>query len=142
KVGQVEVYKVHHHCSAYSSNPFWLSTIKPVIGIVSAGNGNDYGHPTEKCLNALHQAGVKTYWTEEGAGADPDPRYDVVGGNILVEVAPGAKTFTVTHNGGIMETYNIWGSVPNANVAPAPAQQTYVWSDKSDVYHFANCRYA
>ncbi|MCX5814369.1 MAG: MBL fold metallo-hydrolase [Proteobacteria bacterium] len=36
KVGQVEVYKVHHHCSNYSTNDKLLSIIKPKIGIISA----------------------------------------------------------------------------------------------------------
>lgn len=35
-VGQVEVYKVNHHGSRYSSNPTFLATIAPKLGIVSA----------------------------------------------------------------------------------------------------------
>ena len=45
KIGQVELYKANHHGSQYSSNPDWLSTISPKIGIISCGNGNEYGHP-------------------------------------------------------------------------------------------------
>jgi hypothetical protein len=53
KVGQVEVYKVNHHCSQYSTNPTWLKIIQPKIGIISVGDGNGYGHPTKDCLNRL-----------------------------------------------------------------------------------------
>ena len=97
KVGQIEAYKVHHHCSAYSTNPFWLQTIQPKIGIVSGGSGNTYGHPTEECLERLHNAGVKTYWTEAGAGGQPEPDQDVVAGNVVVQFQPGAGTFAVSY---------------------------------------------
>jgi len=38
KMNQVEVYKVHHHCSRYSTNDKWLSTIKSKVGIISASS--------------------------------------------------------------------------------------------------------
>src|SRR5262249_15523400 len=86
KISQVEVYKVNHHGSRYSSNDNWLTTIKPRVGIISTGVGNDYGHPTQECLERLHAAGVRTYWTEMGQGAEPEPELDTVGKNIIVEV--------------------------------------------------------
>lgn len=110
-VGQVEVYKVHHHGSAYSSNAYWLSIIKPKIGVISAGNGNSYNHPTLACLNRIHAAGVKTYWTESGAGVAANPQWDVVGGNIIVEIAPGNDRFTVSYNNrSNSDTYLTWGA--------------------------------
>ncbi len=147
-VGQVQVYKVHHHCSRYSTNDTWLATIKPQIGIVSAGDGNSYGHPTAECLERLHKAGVKTYWTETGNGADPDPAFDTVAGNVLVQVAPGAPSYTVTHAGANPETYPIaagaasgaaGGSTSRTGSTPV-SQPQYAWSKSSSVYHFANCR--
>jgi len=133
-VGQVEVYKVHHHGSRYSSNSNWLNTIKPMIGIISTGNGNTYGHPTIECLERLHKAGVKTYWTETGNGADPEPGYAIVGHNIVVEVAPTATSFSVTYNDTHVDNYPFWGETPV--VVPK-----YAWSKKSDKYHYTNCEY-
>ena len=78
EVGQVEVYKVHHHGSRYSSNTTWLNAIRPKVGVIECGNGNSYGHPTLEALTRLHAAGVRTYWTETGAGAAPDPAWDKV----------------------------------------------------------------
>lgn len=99
-VGVVEVYKVHHHGSAYSSNDNWLTLTAPLVGIISAGNGNPFGHPTSAALRRLHDHGVKTYWTERGAGADPDPAWDRVGGNIVIETGSEAGArFTVSGNG-------------------------------------------
>jgi beta-lactamase superfamily II metal-dependent hydrolase len=57
KVGQVDVYKVHHHGSRYSTNTAWLQAINPRVGIVSTGTGNTYNHPTEECIERLHNTG-------------------------------------------------------------------------------------
>jgi len=136
EVGQVEVYKVHHHGSKYSSNETWLKTIRPRVGVISAGEGNSYRHPTAECLRRLHQFGVKTYWTSEGNGADPDETFDVVGGDIVIDIGPGENDFTVTYDGG-RDRYTNWGGSGGAPSAPS-----FKWSQRSPVYHFANCRYA
>jgi hypothetical protein len=104
-VGPVEVYKVHHHGSAFSSNDTWLNQTSPRVGIISVGNGNTYGHPAGAALGRLHAHGVKTYWTERGAGAQPDPAWDRVGGSIVIEAKPepGAR-FTVSGS-GFLDSY-------------------------------------
>ena len=108
-VGQVEVYKVNHHASRYSSNATWLNIVRPRIGIVSAGATNTFGHPTADALNRLHAAGVLTYWTSAGNGAAPTPGQDVVASDIVVEAAPGASVFTVRAN-GLTHTYSMWNA--------------------------------
>jgi competence protein ComEC len=100
RVGPVDLYKVHHHCSSYSTNQFWLDALQPSVAVISVGNGNSYGHPSPGCLNRLHARAVRTYWTEGGAGPPPTPRLDFVAGDLFVEVAPNASRFTVTHWGG------------------------------------------
>ena len=141
RVGQVEVYKVHHHGSRYSSNDTWLSGIRPRVAIISAGIDNPHHHPTSECMERLHIAGARTYWTSRGGEAEPEPEFDTVGGTIIVEVAPGAKDFTVRSSLlSTTDTYQVWGATPG----PSPAQPptvTYVWSKRSGVYHHPNCRY-
>lgn len=109
RVGQVEVYKVNHHASRYSSNTQWLSTLRPKIGIVSVGASNSYGHPTIDAMARLHQAGVKTYWTSAGRGAAADAAWDFVGGDTVVDVPPGGGVFTV-RAAGQTHAYSAWGS--------------------------------
>ena len=142
KVGQIEVYKVHHHGSRYSSNDTWLSKTKPMVAIISASGtiGRNYGHPTPECLERLHNAGVrKTYWTETGGGAEPEPALDVVGGNIVVEVPSSGNSFAVKYKGGTqVDNYPVW----EAGQAPPDAAMTgYAWSKNSKVYHHADCSY-
>lgn len=134
KVGQVEVYKVNHHASAHSSNQSWLNAIKPKIGVISCG-ANTYPLPTSDCLQRLHNANIVTYWTHLGGGAvSPVAGRDNIGGNIIVEIAPGETTFTVTHSGTIVDNYTVWNPVVAAN-------NQFAWSKLSGVYHFASCMY-
>jgi beta-lactamase superfamily II metal-dependent hydrolase len=155
KVGEIDVYKVHHHCSAYSTNESWLSITKPTIAIVSAGLlNNDYGHPTQECLERLHNAGIKTYWTELGKGATPEPNLDIVAGNIVVESDPTSPSmYSVRYESGTV-TYPVKGtpapvptsptgsSSPSAPSATPPSTSVpkYAWSKNSTIYHLASCR--
>jgi beta-lactamase superfamily II metal-dependent hydrolase len=143
KVGRVDVYKVNHHGSDHSTNETWLQAIRPTVGIISAGEGNSYGHPTAGCLERLHTAGLKTSWTTVGNGAPPDPAFDVVGGNIVIEADPGGDTFTVTTGNGRVDTYSSLegGVVPGPGGPVAGGSVTYVWSVRSQVYHHAECSY-
>ena len=101
QVGPVEVYKVHHHGSATSTNTAWLNAIQPKIGVISLGDGNSYGHPTAAALSRLHTASVRTYWTETGSGVAPDPAWDTVAnGQIIVSATwEPAGVDTVRGNG-------------------------------------------
>ncbi len=141
-VGKIDVYKVHHHCSSHSTNDAWMAATKPTVGIISTGDGNGYNHPTADCLDRLHQHDVKTYWTETGNGARPESGADVVGGNIVVEVAWNAPSFTIAYGGSHIDTYAVTaasGTVPpNTPVVTVPK---YAWSKNSTHYHFANCRF-
>lgn len=107
-MGQVEVYKVHHHCSRHSTNVAWLDATRPRVAIVSAGVGNGYGHPTDECLARLHAVGTKTYWTSIGRGAIPKYGSDVVAQQtVVVEVAANAKGFTVGPASGHRDEYSV-----------------------------------
>jgi beta-lactamase superfamily II metal-dependent hydrolase len=131
EVGDVEVYKVHHHGSASSTYDAWLTATTPEVGVISVGDGNSYGHPTSNALTRLHNHNVKTYWTETGAGATPAQGWDKVGGTIVIEAdyRPGAE-YTVTGT-GFVDTYYNSGSAdltpPVVSVTvPAGAEVLYV----------------
>jgi beta-lactamase superfamily II metal-dependent hydrolase len=117
-VGPVEVYKVHHHGSATSTNDNWLNATKPRIGIISCGTGNGYGHPTASALGRLHNHSVRTYWTETGTGAAPNPSWDkVAGGPIRINAVwqPGGVDSIIAN--GIADTLTNSGTFVD-DVAP------------------------
>lgn len=94
QVGKVEVYKVHHHGSAYCSYDDWLNATQPKVGVISCGTGNSYGHPTAAALTRLHNHSVRTYWTELGSGATPNPAWDKVANDQI-------KIYAVWQPGGV-----------------------------------------
>jgi beta-lactamase superfamily II metal-dependent hydrolase len=112
QVGDIEVYKVHHHGSRYSSNDNWLNATTPEVAVISCGNGNTYGHPTVDALTRLHNHGVKTYWTETGAGVAPNPTWDKVGGTIVVQADPGVGANYTVSGSGFSDTYVNGGGPP------------------------------
>jgi len=135
-VGKIDVYKVHHHCNSHRTNDAWMTATRPAVGIISTGDGNDYGHPTADCLERLHKHNVKAYWTETGNGGEPEAGIDVVGGNIVVEVASNGPSFTVTFGGSHVDTYLLIGTgagVP-MNTLPVAITPKYAWSKNSTHY--------
>ena len=105
EVGDVEVYKVHHHGSAYSSNGNWLNATTPEVAVISLGNNNPYDYPTSEALMRLHNYDVKTYWTELGSGVSPVPGLDKVGGTIIIEANPQPRAAYTVKGNGFVDTY-------------------------------------
>jgi beta-lactamase superfamily II metal-dependent hydrolase len=142
KVGQVDVYKVHHHGSRYSTNTTWLDAINPRVAVISTGTGNTYNHPTEECIERLHSAGVKMYWTERGNGVPPEDGVDVVGGSIVVEVPTPATTYTVRTTAGTPTTtqFDTWLTGGGTPAPPTPTPTGFAWSKNSNLYHVSTCK--
>jgi beta-lactamase superfamily II metal-dependent hydrolase len=53
----------HHGSNAASSVPF-LQKVSPKIAVISAGAGNQYGHPTKPVLERLKQVNATIYRTD------------------------------------------------------------------------------
>lgn len=66
--GGYDVLKVAHHGSKNSSLQEFLEAVNPKIALISAGEGNRYGHPHEETLERLKNLGCRIYQTME-AGA-------------------------------------------------------------------------
>ena len=58
------VLKVGHHGSDTSTSYVWLREIMPQYAVISVGNDNSYGHPTEEVLSRLRDAEVTTFRTD------------------------------------------------------------------------------
>ncbi|MGN0162965.1 MAG: ComEC/Rec2 family competence protein [Candidatus Ornithomonoglobus sp.] len=48
-----DVLKVGHHGSSTSTCPEWVAAVSPIYSVISCGEDNNYGHPTEQTLNNL-----------------------------------------------------------------------------------------
>ncbi len=60
----VEVLKVAHHGSKYSSSGVFLDMVKPREAVVSVGE-NNYGHPAQEVLKNLTERNIQIYRTDQ-----------------------------------------------------------------------------
>lgn len=75
-IGNVDVLKVAHHGSRYSTTDTFLEVVTPSVAVISCGRRNSYGHPHEETLERLEAAECEVLTT---------PQY----GAITVEVDKG-----------------------------------------------------
>lgn len=61
---KAQILKVPHHGSKYGSSISYLSKISPEVAVISAGAGNDFGHPARETLSNLEKMGSKIYRTD------------------------------------------------------------------------------
>lgn len=61
----VDVYKVGHHGSKYSSSEAFLDVLKPEYALISCEEYNEYGYPHARVLNTLRSRKVEVYRTDE-----------------------------------------------------------------------------
>lgn len=74
---QGNVLKVGHHGSRTSTSAAFLDTVSPSIAVISAGAGNQYGHPHPETLQKLQDRQVQVWRTDQN-------------GNIAIVLAPAA----------------------------------------------------
>lgn len=60
-----EVLKLGHHGSDTSTSQELLDAVSPTIGIISVGEDNSYGHPSDSILKRLFDNGIQYYRTDE-----------------------------------------------------------------------------
>lgn len=60
----VTAYKVGHHGSATSSTDKFLKKVTPRLCVISCGEGNSYGHPTQAALDRLLEYTNSIYRTD------------------------------------------------------------------------------
>ena len=61
----VNIYKVNHHGSKYSSSDKWLNALSADTAVISCGKNNQYGHPHARTLGRLEAAESTIYRTDE-----------------------------------------------------------------------------
>ncbi|MCQ2482175.1 MAG: DNA internalization-related competence protein ComEC/Rec2 [Clostridia bacterium] len=78
----VDVLKVAHHGSRFSTSEIFLDTVCPEFAVVSAGKYNSYGHPSKNVIDRLHSNNSDVYTTIESGAVFVDiysDRYHVYG---------------------------------------------------------------
>ncbi len=65
KLKEYTILKAAHHGSRSSGSEKFLHITNPTVAIISAGQGNRYGHPHPETLERLKEAGCRIYSTRE-----------------------------------------------------------------------------
>ena len=60
-----DVYAAAHHGSKTATSQAFLDKVSPTYVVISAGEGNKYGHPHAEVLNRLRAAGKSVFRTDE-----------------------------------------------------------------------------
>lgn len=63
ELDSIEILKVAHHGSKYSSDLNFLQTVKPQLAVISSGK-NSWGHPTDEVLDRLSQVNSRIMRTD------------------------------------------------------------------------------
>ena len=61
---EATVLKIGHHGSKYATSSDFIQRVKPQVVIISCGEWNRYGHPSQAVLDRLKTANVKLYRTD------------------------------------------------------------------------------
>lgn len=59
-----DLYIVGHHGSSSSTSSAFVNAVSPSYAVISAGEGNSYGHPHKETMATLKAANVKLYRTD------------------------------------------------------------------------------
>ena len=130
---QSTVLKVGHHGSANSTTYPFLREIMPEYAVISVGEGNSYGHPTEAALSRLRDADVTVFRTD-------------LQGTIICVSDGESVSFTVEKNADA----DAIGLEPNsvqseADPTPEPPLQeivpgtVYILNTNSRKFHYPDC---
>lgn len=61
----IDLYKVNHHGSKYSSSMRWLKYFNPKVSVISCGKDNLYGHPHQEAINRITKNNSRIYITSD-----------------------------------------------------------------------------
>ena len=79
--GNLEVLKLAHHGSRFSTSEELLDKTRPSIAIISSGAENTYGHPNAEILDRVKRHNMRVYRTDR----DGAIHYDLATGIITLE---------------------------------------------------------
>ena len=132
------VLKVGHHGSDTSTSYVFLREIMPEYSVISVGEGNSYGHPTEATLSRLRDAGSKVFRT--------DMQGDIIcasdGKNVSFSVARNADADTLG-SVGPNSTQSTPAPNPQETAAgdgnPVSVGTDYILNTNTHKFHYPNC---
>lgn len=131
------VLKVGHHGSDTSTTYPFLREVMPEYAIISVGEGNSYGHPTDNNLSRLRDADVTVYRTD----LNGDIYLTSDGQTVSITSDKSASKEDILTPGGIVVTPPPATQEPETDLNDAPSAGTdYIVNTNTDKFHYPDCR--
>lgn len=108
-----DVLKVAHHGSAHSSTYAFLRAAMPTYAVISVGDGNSYGQPTDEALSRLRDCGAAVYRTD--LQGDVVAASDGATVTMSVEKNPTADTLIAPGAAAAEQALSAEGYIGNVN---------------------------
>ena len=109
------VLKAGHHGSDTSSSYQFLREVMPKYGVISVGEGNKYGHPSDEVLSRLRDAGTEVYRTD-------------MQGHIIAESDGSTVTFRTEKQADV-----------DTNPTARPSEGYYIGNESTKKFHLPDC---
>ncbi len=131
---KADVLKIGHHGSSSSTGNAFLDKVNPKYAVVSVGDGNSYGHPTEQTMSRLQNKGITVYRTDECGTivATSD------GSSISFNTKPGSYSAAGSSSSSNTETSS---SVNSSTTQTQNNDYTVYKTTTGSKYHRDGCRY-
>ena len=129
------VLKVGHHGSEDSTTYPFLREIMPKYAVISVGEDNSYGHPTDNTLSRLRDADVKVFRTD----MQGDIYCTSDGKTVTMSVEKNANADTLTNPVKIVETQPAQTEAPKDDPVQPSAGTDYVLNTNTKKFHYPSC---
>lgn len=141
---KADVYKAAHHGSKTASTEEFMEAVDPEYAVISAGEGNSYGHPHAEVLNRLRAMGVKVFRTDEQGTIVLKSDGETITWNASPSESwkagePGSSSQATEEDEG---TGKSTSGKSISGKGSAGKKTTYYINTNTGKFHKADCRYA
>lgn len=130
-----DVLKVGHHGSENSTTYPFLREIMPQYAVISVGEDNSYGHPTDNTLSRLRDADVKVFRTD----MQGDIYCTSDGKTVTMSVERNSNADTLTNPVKVVETEPDQTDAPKDDPVQPSAGTDYVLNTNTKKFHYPSC---
>jgi len=136
------VLKIGHHGSSDATTYHFLREIMPQYAIISAGEGNSYGHPTDDTLSRLRDADVMVFRTD----LQGDIYCSSDGKTVTFKVERNADADTLKAPGSVViEPMTEPDPIVNPDSEPSKEMTTapvydYIGNKNTKKFHYSYCK--
>lgn len=140
----IDVLKVSHHGSGYSSAALFLKKASPKISVISVGKNNSYGHPEKYALKRIKKFSDKVYRTDENGTVVVTSNGDklkvsTMGANTNKSSKTSTKSSSTSKSSSSSSNSAKYSSTTTSS--STTSSTTVYITNTGSKYHEAGCRY-